>query len=671
MRRLPRLPRPDAIRLALACALLGFAAGAGVQYAPMWRMLEFRVFDLFSVWSAREQQQPITIVGIDDATATQLNLRWPFPRSMHAQLVDRLWEAGAAVIAFDVQFSEPSTPEDDTRFAQSIKAAGNVVLGSKYDFYETAAARVFQRMDPLIEFTEAGASVGWTDMNLVGDQVPRLMAVEEHSMWRAAIRKLIEVVPDSGLTEPGAPAGAMIRYYLPRDPNHRDPTQTFAYLSYHEVIAGIPDLPDLVGGAIVMVGRAGGASADINAAQADAFPTPFTLTTNKLTPGVVIHATQLENSLNADMLEPATRTQNLLLLGAAIVLLLPFLAWWRPLVSTLGALAVLGATAGAAFWIFRSQHIWLYTASPLAALALAFVANGTGSFVIERRRAGQIRGAFAMYVSNEVVEQMIAHPELLKLGGERREISVLFSDLAGFTSLSEKLTPDAVGQVVNTYLNAMTQVVMKNGGTVDKFIGDAVMAFWGAPLDDPDHALHAVQSAIEMQQQMDALQPQFAALGVDNLALRIGINSGPAIVGNMGSDLRFDYTAIGDTVNLASRLEGANKAYGTPILAAASTVNQVKQQVPMRQVDRVRVKGKKEPVDVFTPCADARLIAMTELAWQTYLDRDWSGAILRIHLLREFAPDDALAAMLEQRVIECDLHPPGEEWDGSVQLEKL
>jgi adenylate cyclase len=590
---------------------------------------------------------------------------------MHADLVDKLWAAGAAVIAFDVQFSEPSTEEEDARLAQSIKAAGNVVLGSKYDFYETAAARVFQRMDPLIAFTEAGAAVGWTDMNLIGDQVPRLMALEENSMWRATIRKLVQVMPDAGIVEPGAPEGAMIRYYLPRDPKHRDPLQTFAYVSYHEVIAGIPDLPDLVGGAIVLVGRTGGASADINAAQADAFPTPFTLTTNRMTPGVVIHATQIENALNADMLEPATRQQNLLLLSAAMLLVLPFLLYWRPLLSTAGTLLVLGATAGAAFWVFRSQHVWLYTASPLAAVALAFVANGTGSFITERRRAGNIRGAFAMYVSSEVVEQMIAHPELLKLGGTRREISVLFSDLAGFTSLSEKLTPDAVGQVVNTYLNAMTHVVMKHGGTVDKFIGDAVMAFWGAPLEDHAHALHAVHAAIEMQEQMDALQPRFAALGVDNLKLRIGINSGPAIVGNMGSDLRFDYTAIGDTVNLASRLEGANKAYGTPILIAESTAREVSKQVPLRQVDRVRVKGKSEPVNVYTPCSDGRLIAMTELAWQTYLDRDWSGAILRIHLLREFAPDDSLAAMLEHRVCECDNNPPGDDWDGSVALEKL
>jgi adenylate cyclase len=634
-------------------------------------LVEFKVFDLFSVYSAKPQQQPIVIVGIDDATATQLNVRWPFPRSMHAQMVDKLSEAGAAVIAFDVQFSEPSTPEEDARFTQSIKAAGNVVLGSKYDFYETAAARVYQRMDPVIEFTEAGASVGWTDMNLVGDQVPRLMALEQNSMWRAAIRKLIEVMPDSGLTEPTAPAGSMVRYYLPQDEKHRDPLQTFPYISYHEVINGLPELPDLVGGAIVLIGRAGGATADIHTAQADAFPTPFTLTTGKLTPGVVIHATQIENSFNADMLEPATRRQNALLLSGAMLLLLPFLVYWRPLVSSIGALLILGATAGAAFWVFSTQHIWLYTAAPLCGVALSFVANGTGSFVSERRRAGQIRGAFAMYVSNEVVEQMIAHPELLKLGGQRRELTVLFSDLAGFTSLSEKLEPDAVGLVVNTYLNAMTHVVMKNGGTVDKFIGDAVMAFWGAPLDDPEHARHAVQAAIEMQQQMDALQPRFAELGVEHLKLRIGINSGPAIVGNMGSDKRFDYTAMGDTVNLASRLEGANKAYGTPILVAESTAALVRQHCPMRQVDRVRVKGKTEPVNVYTPCDDGRLIALTDLAWQTYLQRDWGGALLRVALLREITPDDRLAAMLEERIIQCDLEMPGEEWDGSVGLEKL
>jgi len=224
---------------------------------------------------------------------------------------------------------------------------------------------------------------------------------------------------------------------------------------------------------------------------------------------------------------------------------------------------------------------------------------------------------------------------------------------------------------INLYLNAMTRIIMAHEGTVDKFIGDAVMAFWGAPLDDAEHALHAVQSAIAMQQAMHDLQPQFRELGVDVLKLRIGVNSGPAIIGNMGSDLRFDYTAIGDTVNLASRLEGANKAYGTNIMLASSTAEIVKGRIPLRQIDRVRVKGKNVPVDVYTPCDDAALVSATERAWAAYLARDWNGARACWQEVRENAPGDSLAEAFDKKIAAHESSPPPPDWDGSVALDKL
>ncbi len=686
---MPRIPRPEreALRLGLACTLAGWALGCALLWLPLWQVLESKVFDLLSIYTAPfRTEMPITIVGIDEASSTQLNQGWPFPRSLHAQLIEKLNAAGAAVVAFDVQFSEPSTPEEDQRLAEAIANAGNVVLASKYEYHETAATRIFMRMDPIPIFTEAGASVGLTDMELAGDQVPRHMALGEDAFWRVAIRKLVEVMPDAGLTEPGVPDGAMIRYLGPRN--------TFPVVSYYQVINEDPDVQEALSGAVVLVGRDAGASADINLAQADSFPTPFTLTTGMLSSGVEIHATQMEDALLNAMLEPAGRMQNLIVLSVAMLLTLPWLVWWHPLRSSLLVFACIGATLGAAFLLFGRgicdtgsfaglfsedcsadggalRHIWIACAAPVTGMAAACLGTGTGSFLTERRRAGRIRNAFAMYVSGDVVQEMIAHPEKLRLGGERREISVLFTDLAGFTSLSEKLEPDAVALVVNTYLNAMTQVIMRNGGTVDKFIGDAVMAFWGAPLDDAEHARHALQSALEMQQAMSDLQPRFAELGAEGLALRIGINAGPAIVGNMGSDLRFDYTALGDTVNLASRLEGANKAYDTPILVAETIAQQARPAFPMRQVDRIRVKGKAQAVNVFTPCSDASLVTLTEQAWQAYLGRDWAKARAALQELRGIAPEDRMALMMEERIGDCERQEPAPDWDGSVGLDKL
>ena len=657
-------PPRHALLLGLGATLAGWTLAVMLGHVALWRLLEYKVFDLLSVATAPlASQTPITIVGIDEASATQLNLNWPFPRSVHAEVIDRLVEAGAAVIAFDVQFSQPTTPEDDARFARAIAAAGNVVLASSYDYYETAGARVFQRMDPVTAFTQAGATVGWTDMELSGDGVPRRMALDDQSFWLQAIRTLIRVIPDALPGEPGVPPQALIRHLGPQD--------TFPIIPFYQVLNRDSSIEGVFTDAIVLIGRTGGASTDINVAQTDAFLTPFTLTSGQRTSGVEIHATQIENALLGNMLEPASPTQNLLLLSAAMLLVLPALIWWNPLRSSITILMVGAGVVGIAYWMFRDHSVWYAAAGPLAGIGVAFVGTGTGAFVTERRRAERIRSTFAMYVSGDVVQEMIANPDKLKLGGERRDVSVLFSDLAGFTSLSERLEPDEVAQVVNMYLTAMTRVIMAHGGTVDKFIGDAVMAFWGAPLDDPQHALHALKASIAMQQAMQEMQPALRELGADTLSLRIGINSGPAIIGNMGSDIRFDYTAIGDTVNLAARLEGANKAYDTPILVSERTRQQVQHEIPLRQVDRVRVKGKEHPVTVYTPCEDSSLVEITGDAWQAYLARDWTTARSHVSMLRKITPDCRLAAMMHERIAAHEARPPPAEWDGSVALDKL
>lgn len=656
--------RKPAMKLMLLSVLAGWILSVGALFTPIWQPMELKIFDLLSVLTApKKSALPITIIGIDEASFTQLGVRWPWPRDMHAQLVDRLAQSGAAVIAFDVLFPEPGSINEDDAFARSIAAAGNVVLAADNVYHETAVSRQWLRMDPVALFTLAGAATGLATMTLDGDTVARRMAEADDAFWRAAIRTLIRSRPGS-VEEPYVPPGAMMR--------HLGPTHTFPYVSYYQVLNADPSIPpDFFANQIVLVGRDVRASPELGAAQADTFATPFLMTSGLLTPGVEIQATQIENALMGQTIQPVSPALNILAISSVLLLAMPLLFFWHPLRSTALAVLLGGSAIGVSAWLFATFNLWLATATPLLALAIAFLSTGVGSYFTERRRAREIRSAFAKYVSSEVVEEMIVHPEHLKLGGHRREISVLFSDLAGFTSLSEKLSPDAVANVINIYLNAMTRIIMAHEGTVDKFIGDAVMAFWGAPLDDAEHALHAVQSAIAMQDAMRDLQPQFRALGVDVLKLRIGINSGPAIIGNMGSDLRFDYTAIGDTVNLASRLEGANKAYGTNIMLANSTAEIVRERIPLRQIDRIRVKGKNVPVDVFTPCEDATLVAATERAWKAYLARDWNGARACWQKVREIAPGDSLAEAFDKKIAAHESSPPPDDWDGSVALDKL
>jgi adenylate cyclase len=245
---------------------------------------------------------------------------------------------------------------------------------------------------------------------------------------------------------------------------------------------------------------------------------------------------------------------------------------------------------------------------------------------------------------------------------------LLFCDLANFTTMCEGMPPQAVGEVVNLYANAMTQVIMAHGGTVDKFIGDAVMAFWGAPLPDPDQALHATRAALAMREAMKGLQPRLRELGAPAMSLRIGVHSGPAIVGNMGSDLRFEYTALGDTVNLASRLEGANKAYGTSILLSGATAQALGGLVRLRRVDLARVKGKTVPVDIFTPCADARIVEASDVAWTAWLKRDWDRAERQWMSMLALDSHDGVSALFMRRVQQMRAEPPPPDWDGSSAL---
>ena len=661
---MPDLPAPQVLRLAGLSTLLGWIFALGLAFVPIWNIVELKVFDLITVMSPPKQSLPITVVGIDEASFTQLGLRWPWSRKVHAELVDRLAKAGAAVIAFDVLFTEESTPEDDADFARAIKAAGSVVLAADDAYHETASVRGWLRVDPIQQLTLAGATTGLLKVQLDDDSMVRQVPDAEDAFWRQSIKTLIRTRPNM-IQEPYVPPGSLIRHLGP-------PNKTFPYVSYYQVLKGDPSIPpDYFANQIVLVGKYLRAALDTGTTQSDLFATPFLRLTKELTPGVEVHATLIENALMGQTITPASTTFNLLVLTGALLLAVPWLVFWHPLRSAAFLLLTAGLVAALVAWRFQVAYYWLELATPIAGLVVAFVTMATGSYLIERRRATEIRSAFGHYVSAEVVDRMVAHPEELKLGGQRRELTLMFTDLAGFTSMSEKLTPEGVADVINLYLNEMTKVIMAHGGTVDKFVGDAVMAFWGAPLDDEEHALHAVQAAIEMQRTMDALQPRFEALGAPGVAMRVGLNSGPAIVGNMGSDLRFDYTALGDTVNLAARLEGANKAYGTGILVSSSTATLLAGRIALRRVDKIKVKGKNVAVEVYTPDDDAELAEATDRAWLAYQQQDWEEAARAWNAVSAMRTDDSVAKCFQSRIAERSAMPKEEEWDGSVALDKL
>lgn len=651
----------DAAIAAASFALVALALAAW----PAWNALERRIFDELTVTTAPGAlTQPIVLVAISEESLDALKLRWPWPRTLHADLVGRLARGGAAVIALDVILAEPAAdPAEDEALANAIRKAGNVVLAADFMYSEAALARVWKRTDALQSFLDAGAISGLATVEFDSDQFVRRVPKEPDAFWRQIV-KVLQVRAPSHAVPPLPEAGAMIRYL--------GPDAIFDPIPYHLVLqASEEELRQAFDGRIVIVGRDLRATPELGLAQSDLFSTPFLTHSGTLTSGIKVHATVVDNALSGAALRPLGRAGNLA--SSALAAVFAFFAFrrWRPVAGALMLAAFAALVVVAAWYAFVGLRTWIAVAAPVAVAGLAYLIYGARGYLQERQRKAEIQRAFARYVSPDVVAEIARDPAKLALGGERRVITVIFTDLKGFTSLTETSPPDVVLKVLYRHFSLMTRVILGKQGTVVQFVGDAVTAFWGAPLQDPEHALHAVQAAIAMQEAMERLRGELRAEGLPEIHMRVGVNTAELSVGNYGSDDHFYYTAMGDGMNLASRLEGTNKFYRTPILLSGSTVAELGGRIPVRRVDRVRVAGKKNSIDIFTPDSDAARVELTARAWEAYLARDWDLAANLYGELRERDPEDGVAARLLERIAAWSADPALATADGSQGLDKL
>lgn len=652
-------------RVLLAIALAVATAFAAIGFTTPWYELELKGFDRLSRATAPNASQfPITIVAIDEASFAHVGKQWPWPRELYARLIDQLVKSGALVVALDVTMSEPSNagPADDAALAEAIRRAGNVVVASERVYEETAVSRQWLRVDPLPLFVASGARNGYVNVELDPDLVARRIPFAADAFWKRVVERLQALQP--GLVNVRAPrAGAMIRY--------AGGDHTFPYVSFYQVLdAGKYLPPDAFRDQIVLVGRDIKANVDARAAQADLFATPFTGASGGLMPGVELHANVLETAFRGAAVNPAPPWSSPALVAAVVAACAFVLRRWRPLP---GALAVTGVVAalGAIDWaLFQRANTWLPVFAAMSAAVAMYIAYGGVAYVVERQRRGEIRRAFSLYVSPEVVDYVMAHPERLGLGGERRQVTLMFTDLAGFTTLSERLDAEQVAKILNMHFTRATAIVKRHRGTVNRFIGDAIMAMWGAPVDDPEQAHHACLAAIEMQRDMEALRAELAERGLPPIHMRIGLHSCEAVIGNLGSSERFEYTAIGDGVNLAARLEGVNKAYRTGILLSADTAARVAGRIALREVDRVIVKGKTEAVAIFTPCDDGEACELNARAIEAERARRWDDAEAGWRAVLARLPQDGVAPAHLGRIAAARLAAPA-AWRDAVELEKL
>ena len=444
--------------------------------------------------------------------------------------------------------------------------------------------------------------------------------------------------------------------------NYRGPQKTFPHYSATDVIHGRVPV-NAFRGKIVLVGATAMGIYDIRV-------TPF----DHVFPGLEVHANVIDTILKQQFLYRPNWVTLLDLL--AIIVLGLILGIILPKVKALWG-ALIGISLFFAFvltsnQLFQKQGIWVNQTYPLFNLVLTYLMITGYRYMTEERERKKVRGAFQYYLNASVVEQMLKDPEKLKLGGEKKDLTVLFSDIRGFTSISEHMTPERLVKFLNEYLTKMTDIVFKYDGLLDKYMGDAIMAIWGAPLDQSDHPLRACYTALEMVEELHLLQHKWATEGMPRLNIGIGINAGPMVVGNMGSERRFDYTVMGDSVNLGSRLEGLNKLYGTNIIISEMTYERVQGEILGRELALVRVKGKDQPVKIYellsrrakTLPEQKALAEEFQAALGEYRNRNWETARKIFQSILERYPEDGPGRLYVERCQTLEKTPPPEDWDG-------
>ncbi len=588
----------------------------------LFSSLEHKAQDyMFKLRGVQAPSDQIVVVALDDETFNATQASWPFPRDMHAKLIDNLNAAGARQIIFDVEFTENSDPLADSILGATAAKYQNVIFSGKTirNPDNPDHIQVLKPIDPLLE---NGVAWGLVNMPYDTDNYVRNYAsfdkvVDEYyyPIGVASIGNLRLYQADWAKTiKPGfntlRVTDKNIRLNNRNQTliNYRGPANTFPYVSYSSVIDdSLTVMPGYQGAEmdefyqlqsegvfqdkIVLVGMT------IDEAH-DKFPTPYG---GELMPGVEIHANFIEMVLQNIYL----RTINPWLF-IIIELLLIIAAWFifkllKPQLAALLMLLLIVADLLVAFLLFRSQGLIIPVIQTALAFVLIYIVSLISHYIETQKEKRFIRNAFQQYMAPQLVEQLLKDKNSLKYGGSLQEISVLFSDIRSFTTYSENHKPEVTVQILKEYLTEMVNSIIANQGIVDKFVGDEIMALYGTPVPLENHALSACKTALDMRRRLTDLQNRWKAEGREIFEIGIGINTGQAVIGNLGSEQIFDFTAIGDTINLGARLEGINKEYDNPnhIIISEFTLEKVQDLVEVSYLDEVKVKGKNKAVKIY------------------------------------------------------------------------
>jgi len=675
----------------LAIAGAGLAILLAFHLSDRSQYLDWAMFD----WSEQHPwRQPVVpansaFVLVDESSLAAISrdpygFKWPWPRTLFAAMIAGLHQAGAKRVVMDFIFLEPSEDlENDANLAAYAAACPEVILGG------------LKRKGPVFwegEFGRTNARlgledrVGLADASTDADNVMRVYPWPKSLAQRASggLMKLPSGTPLlrwygglDALKQVGVPVLPARNFVSEGYEVLKKVNQAYPDYTPDGVAAGLSKASELHGGDFEKV-RGKVVFVGVNAAGTyssahDLVATPV----GAQEPGVLVHWTAWADATNGGFIRAVPRW---LLLGLAIMLgAAIFGAGWRwPGLGVTAVLAaVLTATALGGSYLWLSRGVWLAPTSPLAGVGLGLLCITSRNFLREQNRKREIQAIFGSYVSPAVVTQLLRDPDSIKLGGEKRDITVFFSDIVGFTDLSEKMDPERLVWLVNYYFNEMSPLLIDEGGYLDKYIGDALMGVFGSPESLENHALAACRVAIACRDRLPHVNVEIERREGVKLAARIGINTGSMIVGNLGSERKKNYTVIGDAVNLASRLEGANKEFGTSILIGEETGRRVRDQVVTRPIARLRVKGRQQAVQVHelvgwpAQLDDARraFLAAYGEGYARFMGREFSAAAAAFARAREIAPADQMAAKYFDWATAMMGKPLPDDWQGIYQLE--
>lgn len=723
-------PRALAVGLMLALVFLRIADPAPLEE------LRLRAFDFLQVIQPRVvTERPVVIVDIDEQSLRKFG-QWPWPRTRVADLITKLTEAGALVIAFDVIFPEPdrlspdvvvdvfrnldeetrnkirASSSTDSVFADAIRKS-RIVLGEtglplsvpqpeKAPSSVAVASLGVDARPFLLEFPgllrnlpildQAAAGRGLFTIRSERDGMVRrvpLVMIAQGEIKPTLTFEMLRVVTGTSTIliksdEAGVRSVGIPGFELPTDRHgqlwihfaRHDPAR---FVSASDVFDGKVG-PEQVERRLVLIGTSAAGLLDLKTTPVD-----------PVMPGVEVHAQILESMLSKSMLSAPNYAIGAELCAAILIGLL--IIWLAPKLSPLLLLVLGGSIAafliGASWYYYTQQKLLLDFTYPLLSSILIYLTLVFTNYIGEQAQRRRIRSAFSQYLSPALVAQLAQSPEKLVLGGEQRKMTIMFSDVRGFTTISEmyKDDPQGLTSLMNSFLTPLTNAIIDRKGTIDKYMGDAIMAFWNAPLDDPDHELNACEAAIDMLDRVEQLNLLRKAESESNsrpfipLNVGVGINTGTCVVGNMGSDLRFDYSVLGDSVNLASRLEGQCKSYGVPIVVGSQTAHAAKERFAILEIDFVAVKGKKEPEVVYAIMGRADLAQTGRFQrWRDlniemlshYRHRDWAAALATIEKGRSLDEEQRFATLYDvyaARIRTFQLAPPPEDWNGAYALD--